>query len=58
MFCEKCGNQINDDASFCPHCGFTMGSSEGINLNNSGSMPVSSQFNARTIAIIASLITR
>lgn len=22
MFCEKCGNQIPDDALFCPKCGF------------------------------------
>ncbi len=25
MFCEKCGKQINDDAAFCPFCGYTMG---------------------------------
>ena len=21
MFCKKCGKEISDDASFCPHCG-------------------------------------
>lgn len=25
MFCEKCGKQINDDAAFCPYCGYTVG---------------------------------
>lgn len=24
MFCEKCGKQINDDAVFCPFCGYNM----------------------------------
>lgn len=24
MFCEKCGKQINDDAVFCPFCGYTV----------------------------------
>ncbi len=25
MFCQKCGKQINDDATFCPFCGYSMG---------------------------------
>lgn len=24
MFCEKCGKQINDDATFCPYCGVSI----------------------------------
>ena len=24
MFCEKCGNEISDDARFCPKCGVSL----------------------------------
>ena len=25
MFCKKCGNQVNDNERFCPHCGAVLG---------------------------------
>lgn len=32
MFCEKCGNRLDDDSLFCEHCGNRV--KEEINLNN------------------------
>lgn len=43
MFCRKCGNQIENDSSFCKYCGTTMnsiiappgqGNVGGVNLDN------------------------
>ena len=31
MFCERCGNKLNDDANFCSVCGYAMNSTENIN---------------------------
>ncbi|MBE6747243.1 MAG: zinc-ribbon domain-containing protein [Ruminococcaceae bacterium] len=28
MFCQKCGKEINDDATVCIHCGCSTGNSE------------------------------
>lgn len=28
MFCPKCGNEVNDGAVFCPHCGANQGTAE------------------------------
>ena len=25
MYCEKCGEEINDNALFCPYCGYKVG---------------------------------
>ncbi len=30
MFCEKCGAQLEDDASFCSHCGTPVTRTEGF----------------------------
>ena len=41
MFCSKCGKEIEENAKFCHHCGYEIGSS---GLNN------------KTISIIALVV--
>ncbi len=31
MFCQKCGNELNDGAAFCPKCGTKIGGEEQTN---------------------------
>lgn len=33
MFCKKCGNQIDDDAAFCPKCGAAVGRQSDVQEN-------------------------
>lgn len=47
--CPHCGNQINDDAVFCPFCGTPFQSVEATSQNNSGS-PYMPQSNVMYIA--------
>ncbi len=37
MFCKKCGKEINDQASICPHCGQATDYNPVVNSNDSGS---------------------
>lgn len=30
MFCQKCGNQLNEGAAFCPKCGSQIGVASGV----------------------------
>jgi hypothetical protein len=41
MFCKKCGNQLNDDASFCPKCGTPVNrNADGTNYDASGKQSI------------------
>lgn len=42
MFCEKCGNQIPDDAAFCPKCGARQENATAA-TNNNTQQPSNSQ---------------
>jgi len=37
MYCPKCGNEINDDAEFCAHCGCKIKNEPTINTYSSSS---------------------
>ncbi len=34
MYCSKCGKQIDDNAKFCPYCGFNVSKSNNTQDNN------------------------
>ena len=52
MFCENCGKEIPDDATFCPHCGFS-----SSKLKKEDKTPVSVAQNKNMIfALIISFI--
>ena len=40
MYCEKCGNKLNDGAEFCPNCGTPVQSN---NKNNQDATPIDNQ---------------
>ena len=33
-FCRKCGNQLSDDAKFCPACGQNVQPAEQVKAND------------------------
>jgi len=35
MFCKKCGNQIDENAKFCPNCGYNLGNTEETVITHS-----------------------
>lgn len=43
MFCKNCGQEIDDNAVVCPHCGVQVGKIEA---------PVNTNTNSNTIAIV------
>lgn len=44
MYCRKCGKEIPDDSSFCPHCAAPTSDKEPIRINVSGGQTVNVKF--------------
>ena len=53
MFCENCGKEMPDSATFCPHCGFECKGSSKIK----SSKPASNNKNMKIALIISFLLT-
>lgn len=65
MFCKKCGNQLNDGATFCNKCGFSMNqndSTTSTQVSSFGSsatatmVKAATQKNKKAILIIVALV--
>ncbi len=50
MFCEKCGKQINDDAVFCPFCGYNMNTLAGTNAHPEIINPAHNDIGSKSIS--------
>lgn len=33
-YCRNCGKEINENATFCKHCGFNLGQTQNVQNNN------------------------
>ncbi len=40
MYCKNCGQEINDDATFCPNCGTPCNANLNVQVNNSSDKPI------------------
>ena len=59
MFCQKCGNQLNEGAAFCPKCGTKVDVASGIRaeaVNENNVKPVKPKKSKRGIIIISIVV--
>ena len=59
MFCQKCGNQLNDGAAFCPKCGAKVDAASGIPMQTAATnneKPVKPKKGKRGIIIVSIVV--
>lgn len=59
MFCQKCGNQLNEGAAFCPKCGTKIDVPSGIRVeavNENSAKPVKPKKKKRGIIIVSIIL--
>lgn len=50
MFCQKCGNEINDSAVICPKCGCPVENDNVSQISSSSNAPIIEDGEKRTLA--------
>lgn len=52
MFCENCGNQLNEGAVFCPRCGVQTGAGSGVRVQGTNKSNVNLKKPKKTLLMI------
>lgn len=59
MFCQKCGNQLNEGAAFCPMCGTKVDAATGIRVqdaNENNVKPIRTKKSKKILIFLAAVI--
>lgn len=57
MFCENCGNKLNDEALFCPKCGCKVEDNEEVDISDAnGQFSISGESKKKNIGVIVGVV--